>query len=111
MSNKLNSFIKIKYAKTEIEPPIKPEKKGVKKCNRIFDVKLPSKLVGIAIKMNFMINDTNLKLKFGRVFLIFAIFKMEIVVIERKKETIIEFIPIIGVKTIKLINKIIEPIM
>lgn len=109
--NKLNILVKTKNDNIAIAPPIKPEKNGVKKCNNIFATKLPSKLVGNEIIKTLKMKFVNLKLKFGNVFLIFIRFKIDIVDIESEKEIIIELIPTNGVNIIKLINKIIEPMM
>ena len=111
MSYKLNKRIKISAEIIATKPPISPAKNCVKKLRHIFEVKLPSVEDGNAIKKYFNITFKYLKLKFGTAFLILDKLRREIVDIERKKETITEFIPINGVKLIKPANKTIEPIM
>ena len=104
-------LIKTKAEIMAIPPPIRPAKKFVKKCKHIFEIKFPKIADGIAINTYFTIIGTNLKLKFGTDFLIFKRLSKEIVVIDSKKDTITEFIPMIGVKAIKLTNRTTEPII
>jgi len=111
MSYKLNNFIKINADIIATKPPIKPAKNWVKKLRHIFETKLPNREVGNAIKKYFKITLKYLKLKLGTAFLIFDRLRSDIVDIDRKKDTITEFIPINGVKPIKPANKTIEPIM
>ena len=111
MSYKLNIRIKISAEIIATKPPINPAKNWVKKFMHILETKLPNNEEGRAINKYFEIILKYLKLKFGTAFLILDKLRREIVDIERKKETITEFIPINGVKPIKPANKTIEPIM
>ena len=92
-------------------PPMSPEKKDVNICKQIFDIKWPIKLAGITIRKYFEINFIILRLRFGTVFFIILIFSAVIVLIDRKNDNIIEFIPTSGVKTTRLRNSTIEPII
>ena len=94
-----------------IPPPIKAEKKGVNIYKHILEIKLPSKLQGAIINVYLKDVINKLIFKFGTVFLIFFKFNKDIVVIDRKNETITLLMPIIGVNIIKLTNKTIDPKM
>ena len=110
-SYKLNSFIKMSVDIIAINPPIKPEKKWVKKFKQIWEIKLPKREQGKAIRKYFKISVKNLNLNEGKALLIFNKFNMEIVDIEMKKDAITEFMPISGVSEIKQTNKTTEPII
>ena len=90
-------------------PPIMPAKKFVKTCNAMFETKCPIKLEGMVINVYLDVNLIKLKLKFCTVFLIFLKFKNVINVMDKKKDIIIEFMPTIGVKIIKLKSSTTEP--
>lgn len=92
-------------------PPITAEKKLVKKDRQMLDIKCPKRLDGAMISEYLKDKLIKLIFKFGIAFLIFIMFNNEINVIDKKNDTIMLLILIIGVKTIKLTNKTIEPIM
>jgi len=106
--NNLHSKTTVRIA---VLPPITAEKKLLKMCKQIFEMKCPNKLEGAII--NEYLNEIPIKFMFmlGITFLIFLKFKRVVSVIEIKKETIMLFIPIIGVKTINETNKAIDPMI
>ena len=109
ISYKLNNLHRIKVPIMLIPPPINADIKLLKKCKTMLDTKLPIRLIGIMIKAYLQIRLNRFNLMFGTIFFIILIFNIVIVNIERKKDTIIELMPISGVKAIKLINNITEP--
>ena len=110
-SYKLNILQRISVDSIAIPPPITAEKKLLNACKQIFETNWPNKLEGKAIKKYFKHNFTMPNLKSGTAFLILLKFSKLMIVIEEKNDTIIEFIPIKGVKIIKQANKTNEPIM
>lgn len=109
-SYKLNVFIKIKVDNKAIPPPIRPEKKFVKKCNNILLINPPNKLQGIVTKIYLKLVFNKLNLKEGIFFFIILKFNNDIEDIDNKKDKITEFMLINGVKIISVKNKIKEPI-
>ena len=107
----MNNLLKIITAIIAIEPPITADIKLLKMCRQIFETKLPSILDGAIIKEYLKEVFIILILRFGIVLLIFLIFRIVIIDIERKKEIIMLFIPTNGVNIIKLANKTADPIM
>lgn len=74
-------------------------------------MKWPNRLDGMQIKTYFRLRFTTLNLKLGTAFFILLKFNRLITVIDKKNETVIEFIPIKGVNNIKLANNTKEPTM
>jgi len=109
--NKLKIFAKIKTERIAIPPPINAEKKLVKIWRQIFEIKWPKRLEGAIISEYLKEWDTKLIFKLGTAFFIFLKFSSVIVDIDKKKETITLLIFIIGVKIIKEMKRIVEPIM
>ena len=94
-----------------IPPPINAEKKLVKIFCIMLDIKLPSRLVGNMIKEYLIDNDSILILMPGTDFCILWIFRSDIIVIDKKNDTIIELMPMSGVRAIRDMNNIIDPII
>ena len=111
MLNKLKIFAKITTERIDIPPPITAEKKHEKKWRHMLETKWPEILDGIISSEYLADVVIKFMFKLGTTFLILYRLRREIIVMDTKKETIILLMWIIGVKSIKLSNKTIEPTM
>lgn len=110
-SNTLNKEVRTTKHTILIPPPMTHEKKLVNISLQIFEMNIPSSVDGIIISKYFASRLKIFKLRLGIVFLIFRILSKVIVVIDRKKETLIELIFISGVRIISPAKRTSEPKM
>lgn len=107
----LKEFVKIIMQIKLTLPPTTAEKKLLRKCRQMFETKCPKRPQGKANIKYLALVFNKLNLKFGNTF--FILFKLSklIVLIDKKNEIIIEFMPTRGVKIIRDINNTTEPTM